>query len=118
MSGVRFRVSGFGFWVPSLRLATTFPFGGTVLLPALHRKSRFGPRVEAAQQSRGVFYTFSFEIDHRTGARVFGRSSAVGDNQLVARHFAGLSQDLIDGDQARTFDMRLLKGHLAAHIDY
>ena len=42
-------------------------------------------RFKAAQDRRRVIDTFCFEISHRTGAGMFGRSSAVGDNRLVTR---------------------------------
>ena len=55
------------------------------LLGRIHRESCVFPRLEATQQCSRVFDTFSFEIDHRTGARVFGRSRTIGNDRFIAR---------------------------------
>src|SRR2546425_509874 len=52
---------------------------------AFGSKTRLNQAVIPAQDRGCVIDTFCLEISHRTGARMFGRSRAVGGNHLVAR---------------------------------
>jgi hypothetical protein len=60
------------------------------LLACHDRKSRSLPRAQATEQCRRVIDSFGFEFEHRPGARMFGRSSTVSHDHLVARQLVQL----------------------------
>jgi hypothetical protein len=100
-------------------LLSTFSF---LLFPVrihagCHFKAGLYHCVIAAQDRGSVFETLSLEIEHRTGARVFGRSRAVGGDHFVARQFINMSQNLGRRNQPRAFDVTQFISRLAAHID-
>ena len=65
------------------------------LVCRFHGESGVFPRVPATQECSGVFDTFCFEIEHRTGARMFGRSSTIGNNHLIPRQFIDTTDEFI-----------------------
>ncbi len=65
------------------------------------------PFAPAADQSRGVFITETFEFERRTGAGCFGRSSAISDDELVFWQLFGALRNLIFSHQNRALDVAL-----------
>ena len=87
------------------------------LLRGFDRIARRGPCIQAAYQSSRIFDSFCFEISHRTGASMFGRSSTVGDNHLVMRKFVDARQHLVGRNGDRALDMIALVRILVARVD-
>jgi hypothetical protein len=54
------------------------------LFGAFRRKSRGDPRVPPADERRRILNSVFLHFEHRTGADLLMRSSAVSDNQFVA----------------------------------
>lgn len=75
----------------------------------LHRAARVLPGINAAEQGACVFESFLLHQERRTGARVFGHSATVGDDELIFRQIveiAGLQ--FAQWDVGRAFDVRRL----------
>ena len=66
-----------------------------LLRSSLHRITRFLPGIQSTQQSSRVLDSILIECEHRTGARVFGRSSTVGRDELVFRQLTKSTGDFI-----------------------
>ena len=71
---------------------------------SFHRVSGLLPSLQSPEQGRRVMKSFRIECEHRTGARVFGRSSTVSDNHLVTWKFAATRSELVRGDENRAFN--------------
>src|SRR5882672_5429090 len=72
----------------------------------LHRTARGLPGVNTAEQRAGVFESLLLHQERRTGARVFGRSATVGDDELIFRQiFEVASLQLTQRDIGRAFDV-------------
>src|SRR5262245_42742042 len=74
-----------------------------------HRAAGGLPGVKAAEQRASVVESILLKQERCTGARVFGRSGAVGDDELIFRQnfeIAGLQ--LVQRDLERAFDVRRL----------
>jgi hypothetical protein len=56
------------------------------------------PRGKSTKQRSCVIDTLRFQLDHRTGGRMFARSRAVGNYQLILREFVEVINDLGLGD--------------------
>lgn len=87
-----------------MKLPLEFP---RILLPLLvpvrvqsfyHFEACLLQSFKAAQNRRCVVDSFYFEISHRTGASMLGRSRTVGDNRLIAREFIDVCQDFVVRD--------------------
>src|ERR1044071_3953800 len=83
---------------------------------AFGRQLRFLPRAHAAEQRGGRIYLLRLECEHRTGARVFGRSSAVEDERLVLRQFARARAHLVRGHRERALYVLRVVGGLRARV--
>ncbi len=75
------------------------------------------PGIQSAQQRRRVIETFLFECEHRTGARVFLRSSTVSDDHLVAWQLFEFRRDLARGNRNGARDVAGLVIGFAASIN-
>src|SRR5436853_4308647 len=65
------------------------------------RTSSLGPGVQPTLQTRHLRETLSLQLEHRTGARMFGGSSAVGDDQFVLGQLAGARADIGERNRDR-----------------
>src|SRR5687768_17869480 len=74
------------------------------------------PSGHAADEGGRVRDAFRLEYARRTGARLFGRSSAVEDERLVARHLGGARLGLVLRQGERAPDVLLLVGGLRARV--
>ena len=88
-----------------------------LLLRALYRIACVLPGRQTAQQGRRVVHSFALEIQHRTGARVFGRSSTVSNDRLISRELIDLLENLPLGNQDRALYAALFEGRFRTRID-
>ena len=70
----------------------------TLAAPLFEAEPGGFPCVEAAEQRGGFFDSFVLEEGRHTGARVFGGSSAVGDDEFIRRQFPGTRSPIFFGD--------------------
>ena len=84
----------------------------------LYRESCIDPGGKPAQQCIDTRIAIVQKEERRTGARMFVRSGAVGDDPLVflKRKTCDISFDLAQGHGDCTNSVPLLKGIRAAHI--
>ena len=77
----------------------------------------FLPGVQSTEQSGGVINSLRVQCEHRTGARMFGRSSTVSNDHLVLGQFAGFGRKLGRRDQDGAFDVALFERRFGSCID-
>jgi hypothetical protein len=75
---------------------------------AFYRITGALPCCQTTQQRCRIINTFAFEFDHRTGARVFVWSSAVGDDHLALWQLLEVRQYGSGRHQDRPFDVLVL----------
>jgi len=80
-------------------------------------KSGLDQSVVAAENCCRISDTFCFEISHRTGAGMLGRSRAVSDDHLVARQFPRAGGNFIVGNIQGALNMTGLVGSAATHVN-
>src|SRR4051794_38297335 len=68
---------------------------------AFGRELRFFPSGHAAEQRGRVIHPLRLGYEHRTGARVFGRSSAVEDYRLLLWQLLYVRAHLVEGKRER-----------------
>jgi hypothetical protein len=56
------------------------------------------PGCKTTQQRSRVINSFSFEVDHRTGGRMFAWSRTVGDDELVLWQLAQMIRKVCFGN--------------------
>ena len=98
-------------------LPTDFLLRSVRIHPFHYFEARVNHCVVAAEDRSRVVDTYCFEISHRTGASMFGRSRAIGDNQFVTRQLVRMLQDVCKGNQNCSFDMSSRVGCFAAHVN-
>jgi hypothetical protein len=62
-----------------------------------HPASGLLPGTQSAEEACDIFESLRLQIEHRTGARVFGPSRAIRDDQLVFRQLANTGGELRQG---------------------
>src|SRR5215204_5333923 len=82
-----------------------------LLATPLRREPGRLPGGHAAEEGGRVFDAFLPECERRTGAGVFGRSSAVEGERLVLRELGRARLDLIVRHQERALDVLGVVGH-------
>ena len=75
------------------------------------------PCIQTAEQCRRVIKSFCFEFEHRPGARMFGRSSAVSRNHLVAGQIRELGCERPCRHRDCPFDVFIFESRFRARID-
>ncbi len=81
-----------------------------------HWKPRVFPCFRPSEQSGDIIKSLGFKFLRRTGACMFRRSRAVGDDRLVVGQFARTRDDRILRDIDRALDMLLRVCLGTAHI--
>jgi hypothetical protein len=98
-------ISGYGLWVGSLGI-----FG-------IDRKSCILPGGKTTKKRSCVFDSLRFQLDHRTGGRMFAWSRAIGNYQLVSRKFIDVIYDFRFGNQPGSPNVPGVVGRLVADIN-
>src|SRR2546430_495252 len=106
------------------RMGTCCRIGLLLLVRVLRRlHQRLGrqigllPCIPAAQQRGSVLDSLSIEVEHRTGACVFIRSSTVSDQELLLRESLEVRGKLSQREVQRPFDVLDVELVLRADID-
>ncbi len=92
-------------------------YGNHWLRPRFNWISGVPPRVQSAKQSCCVLKSPRVKCEHRTGARLFGRSSTVGDNHLAFWQLIRSRREFGRRDQDGASDVPLFEGGFVARID-
>ena len=83
----------------------------------IDRKSCILPGGKTTKKRSCVFDPLRFQLDHRTGGRMFAWSRAIGNDQLVSRQLIDVIDDFRFGNQLGPPDVPGVVGCLVAHIN-
>jgi hypothetical protein len=81
------------------------------------RTSGLGPGVQPTLQTRHLRETLSLQLEHSTGARMFGGSGAVGDDQFILGQLAGARADIGERNRDRALGVARVLRILGADVD-